>query len=52
MHLKCNNGDFTINGQVLNTRDGLGLWDVTNLEIKAKSENAEILLMEVHMQLS
>jgi quercetin 2,3-dioxygenase len=46
------NGDFTINGQELNTRDGLGLWDVSKLEIKANSANAEILLMEVPMQLS
>jgi quercetin 2,3-dioxygenase len=46
------NGDFSINGQELNTRDGLGLWDVTSLDLKANSANAEILLMEVPMQMS
>jgi quercetin 2,3-dioxygenase len=46
------NGDFTINGQELHTRDGLGLWDVTSLDLKANSANAEILLMEVPMQMS
>ncbi len=46
------NGDFTINGQKLNHRDGLGIWDIAALEIKADSQNAEILLMEVPMSLS
>jgi quercetin 2,3-dioxygenase len=41
-------GDVTINGQALNTRDGLGIWDVDTLNITADS-NAEFLLMEVPM---
>jgi quercetin 2,3-dioxygenase len=41
-------GDVTINGQALNTRDGLGIWDVETLNITADS-NAEFLLMEVPM---
>jgi quercetin 2,3-dioxygenase len=41
-------GDVTINGQKLNKRDGLGVWDVDKLTITADS-NAEILLMEVPM---
>lgn len=41
-------GDVTINGQSLNRRDGFGIWDVSELKIKADS-NAEILLMEVPM---
>lgn len=45
-------GDFTINGQSLNKRDGLGVWDVEKLDIQANSDNAEVLLMEVPMQLS
>lgn len=41
-------GDVTINGQVLNTRDGLGIWDMDTLNITADSD-AEFLLMEVPM---
>jgi redox-sensitive bicupin YhaK (pirin superfamily) len=42
-------GDFSINNQALNNRDGLGVWDVNSLNIVANSENAELLLMEVPM---
>ena len=41
-------GDITINDQLLNTRDGLGIWDTDKISIKADS-NAEFLLMEVPM---
>lgn len=41
-------GDATINNQALNNRDGLGIWDVSQLDIKADS-NTELLLMEVPM---
>jgi hypothetical protein len=41
-------GDVTINGQELNKRDGLGVWDTDKLSIVADS-NAEVLLMEVPM---
>lgn len=41
-------GDVTINGQLLNTRDGFGIWEVDKLSIKADSD-AEFLLMEVPM---
>lgn len=44
-------GDITINGQLLNTRDGLGIWDTDILNIKAKSPDTEVLLMEVPMNL-
>lgn len=44
-------GDATINGQVVNHRDGLGVWNVNELKIQADS-NAKILLMEVPMSLS
>lgn len=43
-------GDVTINGQALNKRDGLGVWDTEKLAIKADND-AEILLMEVPMEL-
>ncbi|WP_026707649.1 pirin family protein [Flavobacterium frigidarium] len=42
-------GQLTINGQELDTRDGFGIWDVTDLELKMNSD-VEILLMEVPMQ--
>lgn len=44
-------GDATINGQAINHRDGLGIWNVNELKIQADS-NAKILLMEVPMSLS
>ncbi|MCW5923354.1 MAG: pirin family protein [Saprospiraceae bacterium] len=43
-------GDVTINGQALNRRDGLGIWNVDKLDISADS-NAQLLLMEVPMTL-
>ncbi len=43
------NGDVTVNGQVLNKRDGFGIWNTDKISIKADSE-AEVLLMEVPMQ--
>jgi redox-sensitive bicupin YhaK (pirin superfamily) len=42
-------GKVTINGQELETRDGFGIWNVPQLQIKTNTE-AEILLMEVPMQ--
>jgi quercetin 2,3-dioxygenase len=43
-------GDFSINNIALSKRDGLGIWDVDTLQIESKSNNAEILLMEVPMK--
>jgi quercetin 2,3-dioxygenase len=42
------NGDVTINGQPLKTRDGYGLWDTNTLSISADTDS-EFLLMEVPM---
>lgn len=42
-------GDITINDQVLNVRDGLGIWDIDKINIVSKSQDAELLLMEVPM---
>lgn len=44
-------GTVSINGQPLSKRDGLGIWDVEKLEIKAESD-AEILVMDVPMELN
>ena len=41
-------GDATINGQELHRRDGLGLWEVETLAIKADT-TTRLLLMEVPM---
>lgn len=40
------NGDIKVGEQELNKRDGFGIWDFENIDIKATS-NAEILLLEV-----
>lgn len=42
-------GSFIIHGIELDQRDGLGIWNTDQLSLKAASENAEILLMEVPM---
>jgi redox-sensitive bicupin YhaK (pirin superfamily) len=42
-------GDISIDGNVLNERDGLGIWDTDKISIKANSQDAEVLLMEVPM---
>ncbi|AWA30422.1 hypothetical protein HYN48_10155 [Flavobacterium magnum] len=44
-------GSFTIDGQVLDTRDGFGITGVDSIDISSLSDGAEILLMEVPMQL-
>ncbi len=42
-------GDITIDGQSLNERDGLGIWDTDKIKITANSSDAELLLMDVPM---
>jgi redox-sensitive bicupin YhaK (pirin superfamily) len=42
-------GDISIDGQQLHSRDGLGIWDTNKISIKANSQDAELLLMEVPM---
>jgi len=42
-------GDFTVAGQALSKRDGLGISDADSFELTAESDNARILLMEVPM---
>lgn len=43
-------GAITVNDQALNTRDGLGIWDIDKVTITATSD-AEFLLMEVPMEI-
>ncbi len=42
-------GQIEVNGQLLETRDGFGIWQTENFDIKAVSD-AEFLLMEVPME--
>ena len=44
-------GEIIVDDQVLSPRDGLGIWDITSVSIKANT-NAEFLLMEVPMVIS
>lgn len=44
-------GNIEVGGHDLNRRDGLGLWEIDKINVKAKS-NAEVLLMEIPMELS
>jgi quercetin 2,3-dioxygenase len=45
-------GDISIDGQSLNERDGLGVWETDTIKITAASQDAEFLLMDVPMAVS
>ena len=49
MYVFVISGNITVDGQELETRDGLGITDFQNLEIKA-STDAKFLLMEIPME--
>ncbi len=42
-------GSATINGNELNERDALGIWNIEKLNITSQSEGMEILLMDIPM---
>lgn len=42
-------GSFEVENQILNTRDGLGIWEISTMSFKALENDSEILLMEVPM---
>ncbi len=42
-------GSAEIEGQALAERDGFGVWNIENIQIKATSDDTEILLMDVPM---
>ena len=44
-------GDVTIEGTELNERDGLGKWNTENISIKSNTAGAEILLMDIPMNI-
>jgi quercetin 2,3-dioxygenase len=43
-------GQFSINGNVLEQRDALGVWNTETLNIQSLSNDSEILLLDVPMQ--
>jgi redox-sensitive bicupin YhaK (pirin superfamily) len=43
------NGSVEIDGQKLDKRDGMGVWDTDAIQFKSLSQNAEVLLMDVPM---
>lgn len=43
-------GNFLIEGKELSARDGLGIWDTTEIAVQSLTEKAELLLMEVPME--
>jgi len=43
-------GSFNIDGNRLESRDGLGIWDTDGFLITSNAEGSEILLMEVPMR--
>lgn len=42
-------GEFNVDEQKLRHRDAIGIWEINSLKIKALTENAKILLIEVPM---
>lgn len=44
-------GSVTVEGQELESRDGFGIWDVSEINMKATSADTEILLMDISMVL-
>lgn len=44
-------GNVTVNGQELGPRDGFGIWNAELLSIIALSQDAEVLLMDVPMEI-
>ncbi len=45
-------GSFLVNGELLTARDGMGVWNTSSIELQSQVDDAEILLMEVPMQLN
>jgi redox-sensitive bicupin YhaK (pirin superfamily) len=45
-------GSFSVDGQRLDRRDGLGLWDLDETKILALEDNAQLLIMEVPMEIA
>ena len=44
-------GNINIDGQILEKRDGIGVWDTNKIEFTAE-KSSKVLLMELPMQIS
>jgi len=44
-------GQATVNGTILDQRDGLGIWDTDKISITSNTDGTEILLMDVPMSM-
>lgn len=44
-------GSATVNGEDLNERDAIGLWDQSSVQVMAGSKGAEILVMDIPMSI-
>jgi quercetin 2,3-dioxygenase len=44
-------GNVRINGQALDSRDGFGVWNTEKINMKSLSEDAEVLLMDIPMEI-
>jgi len=42
-------GNFEINGENIQTRDGIGIWDTSSINIKSLEKDSEILIMDIPM---
>jgi len=42
-------GSFIIDGKTLSTRDAIGIWDTSKIEIASTADDSEILLMDIPM---
>lgn len=49
IYLMVIEGSFSVNGENLNERDAIGIWEAGFVTIQATSENSKILLIEVPM---
>ncbi|TWP30013.1 pirin family protein [Apibacter muscae] len=49
IYLMVIEGSFSVNGQNLNARDAIGIWEAGFVTIQATSKNSRILLIEVPM---
>jgi len=45
-------GNFEINGENIQTRDGIGIWDTSSINIKSLEKDSEILIMDIPMSLN
>ena len=45
-------GNFEINGENIHTRDGIGIWDTSSINIKSLEKDSEILIMDIPMSIN